>query len=57
VRAFFDVEEEIGRPDVVTLLGLNESRATEVLGELKKQRKIEPVGSERGRGVRYRLPR
>jgi ATP-dependent DNA helicase RecG len=57
VRAFFDVEEEIGRPDVVTLLGLNESRATEVLGELKKQRKIEPVGSGRGRGVRYRLPR
>jgi ATP-dependent DNA helicase RecG len=57
VRAFFDVEGEIGRPDVVTLLGVNESRATEVLGELKRQRRIEPVGSERGRSVRYRLVR
>lgn len=57
VRAFFDVEGEIGRSDVVTLLGVNESRATEVLGELKRQRRIEPVGSERGRSVRYRLVR
>ncbi|MCL2770511.1 MAG: hypothetical protein FWD42_10470, partial [Solirubrobacterales bacterium] len=57
VHAFFDVEEEIGRPDLVELLGLNDSRATEVLGELKRQRRIEPVGSGRGRGVRYRLIR
>lgn len=57
VRALFDVEQEIGRSDLVTLLGVNESRATQVLGELKRERKIEPVGSGRGRSVRYRLVR
>jgi ATP-dependent DNA helicase RecG len=57
VRAFFDVEEEIGRRDVSTLLGVTEGRASEVLGELKRQRKIEPVGPERGRSVRYRRAR
>jgi ATP-dependent DNA helicase RecG len=57
VRAFFDVEEEIGRPDVVALLGVSEGRATEVLGTFKKQHKIEPIGAGRGRAVRYRLAR
>jgi ATP-dependent DNA helicase RecG len=57
VRAFLDVEDEIGRSDAVSLLGVGESRASRILSDLYKEHKIAPVGSARGRGVRYRLIR
>jgi ATP-dependent DNA helicase RecG len=55
IRAHFDLAGEIGKPDVVSLLGVSESRATTVLTALKKRQRIEPVGAGRGRGVRYKL--
>jgi hypothetical protein len=56
VRAFLDVNDEIGRGDVASLLGVGEGRASNVLSYLYNNRGvIEPVGAARGRGVRYRL--
>ncbi len=56
VRAFLDVNEEIGRADAATLLGVGEGRASGILSELYNERGvIIPVRAARGRGVRYRL--
>ena len=56
VRAFLDVNEEIGRTDAATLLGVGEGRASGILSELYNERGVvEPVGAARGRGVRYKL--
>jgi ATP-dependent DNA helicase RecG len=56
VRAFLDVNDEIGRADAAELLGVGAGRASNVLSELYNERGvIEPVGSARGRGVRYKL--
>jgi ATP-dependent DNA helicase RecG len=56
VRAFLDVNDEIGRTDAATLLGVGEGRASGILSELYNERGvIEPVGAARGRGVRYKL--
>ncbi|MCP9488414.1 MAG: hypothetical protein MSC31_00895 [Solirubrobacteraceae bacterium MAG38_C4-C5] len=58
VRAFLDGREEIGRKDASGLLGVGEGRASNILSELYNDHGvIEPVGSARGRGVRYRLSR
>lgn len=56
VRAFLDVNEEIGRVDAAALLGVGEGRASNILSDLYNERRLlEPVGAARGRGVRYRL--
>ena len=56
LRALFDVKGEVGRADVVDLLGVSEVRASNILSDLYNKRGlIEPVGRARGRGVRYRL--
>jgi hypothetical protein len=56
VRAFLDVNEEIGRSDAAALLGVGAGRASTILSDLYNDRgAIEPVGAARGRGVRYRL--
>ena len=56
VRAYLDVSDEIGRTDAAELLGVGEVRASNILSELyNRHGVIEPVGSARGRGVRYRL--
>ncbi|HZL47842.1 MAG TPA: ATP-binding protein [Solirubrobacteraceae bacterium] len=56
VRAFLDVNEEIGRADAAALLGVGEGRASNILSDLYNDRGVlEPVGAPRGRGVRYRL--
>lgn len=56
VRAFLDVNDEIGRADAATLLEVSEGRASNILSDLYNERSvIEPVGAARGRGVRYRL--
>jgi ATP-dependent DNA helicase RecG len=56
IHAFLDVNDEIGRADAATLLGVGEGRASGVLSELYNERGvIEPVGAARGRGVRYKL--
>jgi ATP-dependent DNA helicase RecG len=56
VRAFFDVNDEIGRGEAAHLLGVGEGRASQILSDLyNKEGLIEPVGAPRGRGVRYRV--
>jgi DNA-binding MarR family transcriptional regulator len=56
VRAYLDTNAEIGREEVVALLGLKATQASTVLSALYRDRGvIEPVGNARGRGVRYRL--
>jgi len=56
VRAFLDINEEIGRADAAALLGVGEGRGSNILSDLyNKQGVIRPVGEARGRGVRYRL--
>jgi ATP-dependent DNA helicase RecG len=56
VRAFLDANEAIGRAEAAELLGVSAGRASSILSELFNERAvIEPVGSARGRGVRYRL--
>jgi hypothetical protein len=56
VRAFLDVNDEIGRAAAATLLGVGEGRASNILSDLYNERgAIEPVGAARGRGVRYKL--
>lgn len=56
IRAYLDANEQIGRKDAAELLGVGEGRASNVLSELYNERGlVEPVGSARGRGVRYRL--
>jgi ATP-dependent DNA helicase RecG len=57
VRAFLDVEDEIGRQDASALLAVSEGRASRVLSNLHKDEKIQLVRSARGRGVRYKLVR
>ena len=55
VRAYLDVNDEIGRKDAAQLLGVGEGRASNILSEFYNDRGlIEPIGSARGRGVRYR---
>jgi ATP-dependent DNA helicase RecG len=55
VRAFLDVNEEIGRTDAAALLGVGEGRASSILSDLYNERGvIEPIGAPRGRGVRYK---
>lgn len=57
VRAHLDVHDEIGSADAADLLGLTRVRASNILSQLYNDRRlIEPVGSARGRGVRYKLP-
>jgi len=56
VRAFLDVNQEIGRVDAAALLEVGEGRASNILSDLYNGRGvIEPVRAARGRGVRYRL--
>ena len=57
LRARFDLTPEVGKQDIPALLGVSERRASTVLTEMKRLGKIEPVGAERGRSVRYRLSR
>jgi ATP-dependent DNA helicase RecG len=57
VRAYLDANESIGRAEASVLLDIGEVPAGRVLSALYNRRGlIEPVGSPRGRGVRYRLP-
>jgi ATP-dependent DNA helicase RecG len=57
VRAYLDSNESIGRAEASALLGISEGPASRTLSALFNTRGlIEPVGSARGRGVRYRLP-
>jgi ATP-dependent DNA helicase RecG len=54
VRAYLDVNEDIGRAQAATLLGVGETRASTILSDLyNKHGLIKPVGAARGRGVRY----
>jgi ATP-dependent DNA helicase RecG len=55
LRAQFDLTPQIGKQDVQALLGVSDARASSVLTDMKRLGRIEPVGAERGRSVRYRL--
>jgi ATP-dependent DNA helicase RecG len=56
LRAYLDTEPTIGRRDAATLLDIGEVQASRTLSRLYNERHlIEPVGSARGRGVRYQL--
>ena len=58
IRAYLDTVPEIGRDDVVALLGITPVQASRILSQLFRDRGvIEPVSNVRGRGVRYRAPR
>jgi hypothetical protein len=58
IRAYLDTVPEIGRDDVVALLGVTPVQASRILSQLFRDRGvIEPVGNARGRGVRYRVPK
>jgi hypothetical protein len=53
IRAYLDTVPEIGRDDVVALLGVTPVQASRILSQLFRDRGvIEPVGNVRGRGVR-----
>ncbi len=54
VRAYLDVNEDIGRAEAASLLGVGETRASAILSDFyNKHGLIKPVGAARGRGVRY----
>lgn len=56
VRAYLDVNEDIGRSEAASLLRVGETRASAILSDLyNKYGLIKPVGAARGRGVRYTL--
>jgi len=56
IRAFLDVEPTIGRSEAAGLLGVQDVQASRTLSRLYNERQvIKPVGSARGRGVRYQL--
>lgn len=56
VRAYLDVNEDIGRSEAASLLRVGETRASAILSDLyNKHGLIKPVGAARGRGVRYTL--
>ncbi len=56
MRAYLDVNEDIGRAQAASLLGVGETRASAILSDLhNKHGLIKPVGAARGRGVRYTL--
>jgi hypothetical protein len=56
VRAYLDVNEDIGRAEAASLLGVGETRASAILSDLyNKHGMIKPLGAARGRGVRYTL--
>ncbi len=54
VDAYLDTHGDIGREEATKLLGVGETRATQVLGELADTGRILRVGPRRGRLVRYR---
>ncbi len=56
IRAYLDVESAIGRNEAARLLGVTEVQASRTLSKLYNDREVlKPVGSARGRGVRYEL--
>jgi ATP-dependent DNA helicase RecG len=56
VRAYLDSHQDINREEAARLLGLGPHQASRVLSDLYNERQLlSPVGSARGRGVRYRL--
>jgi ATP-dependent DNA helicase RecG len=58
VRAYLEVNKDIGRAEVASLLSVGETRASAILSDLyNKHGLIKPVGAARGRGVRYTLPK
>lgn len=56
VDAYLDSHADIGREEATKLLGVGETRATQVLGALAGAGRITRVGPRRGRLVRYRRP-
>jgi ATP-dependent DNA helicase RecG len=56
VRAYLDAYQDINREEAARLLGIGPHQASRVLSDLYNERQLLlPVGSPRGRGVRYRL--
>ena len=56
IRAYLDVNSAIGRNEAAELLNLTEVQGSRILSKLYNDRKLlKPVGSARGRGVRYEL--
>jgi ATP-dependent DNA helicase RecG len=56
IRAYLDVESTIGRNDAARLLGVTDVQASRTLSKLYNDHDVlKPVGSARGRGVRYEL--
>lgn len=56
VDAYLDTHGDIGREEATKLLGLGETRTSQVLVELAENGRIVRVGPRRGRLVRYRRP-
>lgn len=54
VRAYLDGAETIDRTTAEVLLQVSSVRASQVLGALRDEGKLVPVGNPRGRSVRYR---
>jgi hypothetical protein len=56
IRAYLDVESTIGRNEAARLLGVTDVQASRTLSKLYNDREVlKPIGSARGRGVRYEL--
>jgi ATP-dependent DNA helicase RecG len=55
VDAYLDTHADIGREEAVMLLGVGETRASQILGELAQAHRITRIGPRRGRLVRYRM--
>jgi len=56
IRAYLDIESTIGRSEAARLLGVSDVQASRTLSTLYNGRNVlKPVGSARGRGVRYEL--
>jgi ATP-dependent DNA helicase RecG len=56
IRAYLDVESTIGRNEAARLLGVSDVQASRTLSRLYNDREVvKPIGSARGRGVRYEL--
>ncbi len=54
IRAYLDENPDISREQASALLEVTPQRATAILGKLRTEGRIEPVGTTRGRSVRYR---
>ena len=54
VRAYLDDNREISRDDAARLLDVTPDRASRVLGQLLRDRRLALAGPRRGRAVRYR---